>query len=205
MLKQTKNYRHLSLGFTLIELLVVIAIISLLSSVVFASLNSARAKARDAKRISEIKQIQKGLELYINTHGSLPVPIDYGRSNVSPGWWDGWWDLSTNTAGAGFLSFLVADGIFSKSPIDPQNTPAGHNGFPNFAGARYFYFNVPAGYNYQGGSCILNLGTYMIGATDLETFSSGPPYVSGSGCDCLWKDLPNMFKDSFDYIICNQF
>ena len=191
-------------GFTLIELLVVIAIIGLLSSTVLASLDSARAKARDTKRISDIKEIQKGLELYIVAHGSLPFPYEYGRGNVSPGFWDQWWDLSTNTSGAGFLSFLVTDGIFSKSPVDPQNIPTGDNGVP-YGGARYFFFNVPAGYGYQGGSCILNSSTYMIGATDLETFSSGPPYKSGSGCDCLWKNLPNMFKDTFDYIICSQY
>ncbi|MBI3305882.1 type II secretion system protein [Candidatus Nomurabacteria bacterium] len=192
-------------GFTLIELLVVVAIISLLSSVVLVSLNTARAKARDVKRISEIKQIQRGLELYIDAHGSLPMPITYGRANVSPGYWDQWWDLSTSTAGAGFLNFLVTDGIFSKTPTDPQNTPTGHNGPPYFSGGRYFYFHVPAGYNYQGGSCNLNSPTYMIGATDLETDPPGAPYVSGSGCDCLWKNLPNAFQGQFDYIICGQY
>ena len=44
-------------GFTLIELLVVIAIIGLLSSIAVVSLNGARAKARDAKRVSDVKQL----------------------------------------------------------------------------------------------------------------------------------------------------
>ena len=51
-------------GFTLIELLVVIAIIGILASVVLASLNSARKKSRDARRVADIKQIQLALELY---------------------------------------------------------------------------------------------------------------------------------------------
>ncbi len=57
-------------GFTLIELLVVIAIIGILSSVVLASLNSARKKGRDARRISDIKQLQLALELYYDANGS---------------------------------------------------------------------------------------------------------------------------------------
>jgi len=62
-------------GFTLIELLVVIAIIGILSSVVLASLNSARQKARDAKRISDIKQLQLALELYFDSNNAYPATL----------------------------------------------------------------------------------------------------------------------------------
>lgn len=60
-------------GFTLIELLVVIAIIGILASVVLASLNSARRKSRDARRLSDMKQIQVALEMYFDGAGSYPT------------------------------------------------------------------------------------------------------------------------------------
>ncbi|MES2622994.1 MAG: prepilin-type N-terminal cleavage/methylation domain-containing protein [Patescibacteria group bacterium] len=60
-------------GFTLIELLVVIAIIGLLSSIVLASLSSARSNGRDSKRVSEIRQIQYALELYYNSNLQYPT------------------------------------------------------------------------------------------------------------------------------------
>ena len=63
-------------GFTLIELLVVIAIISILASVVLASLNTAREKSRDAKRISDVKQLQIALELYFDDNGGYPLALD---------------------------------------------------------------------------------------------------------------------------------
>lgn len=72
-------------GFTLIELLVVIAIIGILSSVVLASLNTARKKGRDARRISDIKQMQLALELYYDTEGSYVIgDIDDLGQDLSP-------------------------------------------------------------------------------------------------------------------------
>lgn len=62
-------------GFTLIELLVVIAIIGILSSVVLASLNDARQKSRDAKRVADIKQLQLALELYFDASSTYPSSL----------------------------------------------------------------------------------------------------------------------------------
>ena len=61
-------------GFTLIELLVVIAIIGVLASVVLASLNTARKKSRDARRIADIKQIQLALELSFDSASPNTYP-----------------------------------------------------------------------------------------------------------------------------------
>ena len=61
-------------GFTLLELLVVIAIIGLLSTIAVTSLNSARGKARDTKRLGDMKGIRVAQEYYYddtNGYGCL--------------------------------------------------------------------------------------------------------------------------------------
>ncbi len=62
-------------GFTLIELLVVIAIIGILATIVMVSLNTARAKARDARRISDVRQLQLALQMYYDSTGSYPATL----------------------------------------------------------------------------------------------------------------------------------
>lgn len=88
-------------GFTLIELLVVIAIIGILSSVVLASLNTARKKGRDARRIADIKQLQLALELYYDAYGSYPATIGTSASSV-----------------------LVTPGYIASIPTDPSDNAA---------------------------------------------------------------------------------
>jgi prepilin-type N-terminal cleavage/methylation domain-containing protein len=102
-------------GFTLIELLVVIAIIALLSTLSVVALNSARAKARDARRLSDIKQIRTALEMYFDQNMAYPanpsVTTTLGLTNsiclTSNGW--------TTTAGC-------SSGILymQNVPDDPQ-------------------------------------------------------------------------------------
>lgn len=96
-----------SRGFTLIELLVVIAIIGILSSVVLASLNSARVKGRDARRVSDIKQIQLALELYYDNQQSYPAMAAGSASST--------------------LGALVTSNFISSIPSDPSQV--GANGY----------------------------------------------------------------------------
>lgn len=68
-----KQNNRLSFGFTLIELLVVIAIIGILSTLVLSNFNSARDRARDASRKSDLDQIKKALMMYNNDNTAYPA------------------------------------------------------------------------------------------------------------------------------------
>src|SRR3989338_3450008 len=109
-------------GFTLIELLVVVAIIGLLSSVIFASLDSARAKARDTRRIVDLKQLQTALELDYNDNGKYPGAVLSGsrhhKSSVCVG------NSPLNASYALWTAANVFDASFTNSymkvlPADP--------------------------------------------------------------------------------------
>lgn len=60
-------------GFTLVELLVVIAIIGLLAAVVLVSLNSARLKSRDTRRVGDLREIANALAAYNNDNARFPT------------------------------------------------------------------------------------------------------------------------------------
>lgn len=62
--------KTLQKGFTLIELLVVIAIIGILSSIVLASLSSARSKGSDAAITSTLSNMRAQAELYYTNNSN---------------------------------------------------------------------------------------------------------------------------------------
>jgi type II secretion system protein G len=116
-------------GFTLIELLVVISIIGMLASVVLASLNSARTKALDAKRLSDMRQIVNALELYALDHNGNYPSTGSASGNVVKNWA---YSYQTQPWIPGLTSQYI-----STVPIDPKNT------HPSFTGAstrELFYY-----------------------------------------------------------------
>lgn len=75
-------------GFTLLELLVVIAIIGVLAAVVIATLDAGNQKSNDTKRVAELKEIQKALNLYFVDNGHYPregFGEDMGSGVICPG------------------------------------------------------------------------------------------------------------------------
>lgn len=108
---QGETSRRSLTGFTLVELLVVISIISLLSSVVFASVNTARAKARDARRKADLRQLELAVQFYYDTNGTFPPSVTTGQDNT----------LSTKEGGinwpVAFRNELAP--YLSALPLDP--------------------------------------------------------------------------------------
>jgi prepilin-type N-terminal cleavage/methylation domain-containing protein len=117
-------------GFTLIELMVVISIVTLLSSIVFASVNIAHSKAIDARKKVEVAQVEKALLLYEDTHGGRPPDFLVGGVYNSAGGGDSAAveDLQNptspgNVAYEASMQLLVNDGLIPQIPRSPGNQP----------------------------------------------------------------------------------
>lgn len=72
-------------GFTLIELLVVVSIISLLSSVILASVRESRGKAQDSKVVSQLLEMRTVAELSNSNgvYGTATGPNDCGTLDTA--------------------------------------------------------------------------------------------------------------------------
>lgn len=142
-----KLYHH---GFTLIEILIAIAIIAILTAVGIVSYTSINQNARNAKRKSDLGQIQSALELYRSDYGSYPAVNTTGLLTAE--------NLESNSL---FTSYLTV------VPDDPKDNPYMYTATGENDGSYYGYcvaammepstvstettcgsVTLPSGYNY---------------------------------------------------------
>lgn len=114
--------KNKSTGFTLVELLVVISIIGILSSFAVVSLNTARAKARDALRKGDMAQIRTALNIYYDDFKRYPVCDNWDTGRTDFG-------ATPDVAGADCYNANLATALTSGTrpymmdePKDPKNS-----------------------------------------------------------------------------------
>lgn len=123
-------------GFTLIEILIVVAIIAILASIVLVGLGPTQQSGRDARRLSDLHEIQNGLELYYNSCGYYP-----GTAVSAP-----------------CAAYAASDGYYGSGPTDTKSveyimthfSALGINQVPDdpTSGHHYLYAVIPGGTSY---------------------------------------------------------
>ena len=142
-------------GFTLVELLVVIVIIGILATLATVALGSARMKARDARRISDVKQIQTALELYYNDNTTYPA------------------------------SNALATSLANYMPSVPTNpTPLNDGSCPGVAprNSTYIYTQITSGSSYVIQYCLGGLTGQVTAGTHCATPSSIDSQAPAGNC-----------------------
>jgi len=149
-----------SRGFTLIELLVVIAIIGLLATIVLVSVSNSRRKARDSRRVSDLRQIAIALEMYNDDMGAYP-----GAPALN--------NCATEGNGPGSALFTALQGTtyVSSMPSDPLSATT------------YYGYE---GYNPSGSGTVTR---YVLRALLEQCVATSGPCASDAdltpgGCDC---------------------
>ena len=143
--------KKLSEGFTLIEILIVVAIIAILASVVLVGLGPTQQAGRDARRISDLSEVQNSLELYYNKCGIYPGSESCVVGAAGSG--ATWSDLSGVITGADI-------GIVAALPNDPSQ------------GASYNYW-------YGAGNTSYVLGAHLENSANAVFSSYTAPVLVG--------------------------
>lgn len=179
-----KNQR----GFTLIELMVVIAVIGILAGIALVSLTGVQRRARDAQRLSDIRQIRTALETFKARNERYPTLFCN-----DPG--DGGWNNSDYTAAAPvqcvtpnhFIYELVSTGVMPGVMKDPLNATVGGIRY------RYSYYRYPATSATLYG-CSQIKPFYVLGIRFFEATPQTPP---GSGWSCTNRN----WQTEFSYVV----
>lgn len=137
-------------AFTLVEMLIVIVIIGILAAALIPRLTGIQARARDTARLTDIRNIQKALDLYYFDYGKYPrsdgavgcatyttIP-NSNRCN----------SLELNTNGRWIANGALAPYI-TNDPVDPKpdsltNITTDNYNSMNKDGGAYYYLSHTA-------------------------------------------------------------
>lgn len=188
--------RREKFAFTLIELLIVIAIIAILATLAMVQLGSARLKARDSRRKSDLVQVRIVLETYRNDQKKETVPyvsrnpVDFYSTNVLPG--------------GGLKNFLIDKGYIKELPKDPSIG----TGSPGSGTSNYLYETWQKG---VGPGTIDAYDFVLYGllenTKDQDLKTGNPTHGKGNG-SWYWKDdnsqKPQINSKDANYWVTNQ-
>jgi len=172
-------------GFTLFELLVVIAIIGLLSSMTTYFVNNARIRARDARRLSDMRQIQSALEMYYDDNLYYPQ-IKQARTGDEV---DGCGPDDGEPQGKWCTLFTALSDYIAKPIQDPKGLQTDFR----------YYYDADSGDSYQSYGLMCRLehpanfsladndgGFYNLGNGENYEVGSQPPYCMNMGMGQNW-------------------
>ena len=178
-------HMHACEGFTLMELLITVAIISLLSSVVLASLSGARESARDVSRASEFDEFRKAVQAYITDNKGYPGDQDNRGVRVS-----------RECAMTDIYADLADGGYLSRMPSDPVDDPE--------ACGRNYDSRLPEDGYFYGWDSYNPLGDLTIYCFSINRFESGS--VPESLQNLNWKPDygfgPDANLDDAEFVYC---
>ncbi|HOX21395.1 MAG TPA: type II secretion system protein [Candidatus Paceibacterota bacterium] len=150
-------------GFTLIEMLIVVAIIGILSSLILVGLSQFRSRGRDARRVSDLKQVQNALEIYYTRNSSYPTAPAGSASQK-------WTALTASITGAGI-------GL-NQVPQDPLATDDN--------GISYYYQDCNLGQNYVVAATLEDTGNQALKDSAQGTSSGSCDFGIDCGADGVY-------------------
>lgn len=176
-------------GFTLIEMIIVTIAIAILATIIITTYNGAQAKARDARRMSDLSSIADAITSYRLKYGdSVTYPSCSGGLNTSTSTYGTGWFNESGTASytTSILSCLTAKNYLQNNPVDPS----GCADMSGTSAPGYTCNKTP--YAYEKSTCSVNGQTVTILLAKLETQGSTSNLTGANAlCDsATWAASP---------------
>ncbi|HET8884474.1 MAG TPA: prepilin-type N-terminal cleavage/methylation domain-containing protein [Candidatus Saccharimonadales bacterium] len=164
-------------GFTIVELSIVIIVIGILAMITAAAYGSTQAKARDAKRMSDLAKIAEAIQLHRIKYGN---DVQTGSGCGSGGNGNGWFNYAGGTYPNSTLSCLIATGYLDATFIDPSGCTTNGN---NSSGSELPNPSCDqVGYTYMKYSCMSG-GEYITHVyARLETKDESQKLIDANTC-----------------------